>query len=116
MADRSLPVSGVESVPPAPADKPVVPRQPDESRYRLLAEHATDMISTHTPEGVYSYVSPACRRLLGYEPDELVGRSPYELFHPDDLAAVRQTHIAVTHRPDVYTIAYRIRRADGEFT
>ena len=31
-----------------------------EQRYRLLAEHATDMISRHSPDGTYLYVSPAC--------------------------------------------------------
>jgi len=32
-------------------------------RYRLLAENSTDMISRQTPEGIYRYVSPACRTL-----------------------------------------------------
>lgn len=32
--------------------------------YRAIAEHATDMISRHDPEGVFSSVSPSCRDLL----------------------------------------------------
>src|SRR3712207_6166105 len=84
--------------------------------YRLLAEHSTDMISKHTPEGVYTYASPACRTLLGYDPEELVGRDAYELFHPEDLEEVRKTHAAILKRPDTYTVAYRIRRKDGSYT
>ena len=42
--------------------------------FRLLAENATDMISRVTPDGIASYVSPACREILGFEPHELVGR------------------------------------------
>ena len=87
-----------------------------EELYRLLAENSTDMISKHSPEGVYTYASPACRSLLGYEPEELVGRSAYEFFHPDDLEAIRQTHSAILQRPDVYTVSYRIRRKDGSYT
>jgi PAS domain S-box-containing protein len=90
------------------------PRESEEL-YRLLAQHSTDMISKHSPEGVYTYVSPACRSLLGYEPEELVGRSAYEFFHPDDLEAIRQTHSTILQRPDVYTVSYRIRRKDGSY-
>jgi PAS domain S-box-containing protein len=83
--------------------------------YRLLAEHSTDMISKHTPEGVYTYASPACRTLLGYDPEELVGRDAYEFFHPEDFEEIRKTHTAILERPDTYTVAYRIRRRDGSY-
>ena len=56
-----------------------------EEQFRLLAENSTDMISRHTPDGVYRYVSPACRTLLGYEPEELLDHSRIEFLHPDDL-------------------------------
>ena len=84
--------------------------------YRLLAEHSTDMISKHTPSGVYTYASPACRSLLGYDPEELVGRDVYEFFHPDDFEEIQRTHSAILERPDTYTVAYRIRRKDGSYT
>jgi PAS domain S-box-containing protein len=84
--------------------------------YRLLAEHSTDMISKHTPEGVYTYASSACRSLLGYDPEDLVGCDAYELFHPDDVAEVSRTHSAILERPDTHTVGYRIRRKDGSYT
>ena len=87
-----------------------------EELYRLLAEHLTDMISKHTPDGVYTYASPACRILLGYDPEELIGRDAYELFHPEDFEEIRKTHTAILERPDTYTVAYRIRRKDGSYT
>lgn len=86
-----------------------------EELYRLLAENSTDMISKHTPDGVYLYASPACRALLGYEPEELVGHSAYEFFHPDDLEAIGQTHSTVLELPDTYTVSYGIRRKDGSY-
>lgn len=84
-----------------------------EAQYRLLADNAIDMISTHSLTGIYKYVSPACKRLLGYEPEELLGRDPYEFFHPDDQRAVEVVHINVLESSDVHTIAYRKRRKDG---
>ncbi len=44
-----------------------------EERYRMLAEHATDVITTHAPDASCRYVSPSCHTLLGYEPAEMVG-------------------------------------------
>jgi two-component system sensor kinase FixL len=87
-----------------------------EELYRLLAEHATDMISKHTLAGEYIYASPACRALLGYEPHELVGRNAYEFFHADDLAAIRKSHESILRLPDTQTVTYRIRRKDGAYT
>ena len=57
--------------PPRPLVTPVEGQAEIEERYRLLAENSTDMISRHDPAGVYLYVSPACQRLLGYQPHEL---------------------------------------------
>ena len=86
-----------------------------ERRYRLLAENATDMISRYDPEGIYLYASPVCTSMLGYEPEELVGHSAYEFFHPDDLDAIRESHSTIVEEPIIYRVSYRIRRRDGAY-
>jgi diguanylate cyclase (GGDEF)-like protein/PAS domain S-box-containing protein len=55
-----------------------------ERRFRLLAENAGDLISSIDPRGIRTYVSPSCRTLLGYEPEELIGRTAVDIVHPDD--------------------------------
>ncbi len=86
-----------------------------EARYRLLAEHATDMISRHSPTGIYLYVSPACRTLLGYEPEELLGRSPYDSFHPEDLPAIKELHNQLLNGLlNGYTGCYRVCHHNGQ--
>lgn len=86
-----------------------------EERFRLLAENSTDIISRHTPDGIYLYVSPICHKLLGYTPEELIGRSPYEFFHPDDLAAIKKSHATILDLPTTYTVEYRMRCQDGSY-
>lgn len=51
------------------------------ARYRLLSENAFDLITLCAPSGEHAcrYASPAAQSLLGYAPDELVGRSLMEL-------------------------------------
>ncbi|MHB2205087.1 diguanylate cyclase domain-containing protein [Methylobacterium sp. CM6257] len=61
-----------------------------EANYRLLADNSTDMIVRCAADGVRLYVSPAAKRLLGYEPDELVGTTSLDFVHPDDAADFAQ--------------------------
>ncbi len=92
-----------------------VERNESEDRYRLMADNSTDMISRHNPEGVFVYVSPACNALLGYEPEELVGRFPRDYFHPEDLEKLAKAHMKLMALPVTYTLSYRIRRKDGKY-
>jgi diguanylate cyclase (GGDEF)-like protein/PAS domain S-box-containing protein len=61
-----------------------------EARYRLLAEYGTDMVFQLGPDLARRYVSPACRELLGYEPEELIGARAGGMDHPDDRERVAQ--------------------------
>ena len=65
-----------------------------EARYRLMAENSTDMISRTSNKGIILYASDACRRLLGYEPSELVGRSFYDFIFEVDREEVRYLSVA----------------------
>lgn len=86
-----------------------------ELRFHLMAENATDVISTHTPDGRYLYVSPACKSSLGYAPEDLIDKYIYKLVHHDDQVKVKK---ALTRRRDNYSnkpIVYRMKRKEGEF-
>lgn len=85
-----------------------------EVRYRTLAEHATDMISCHDAEGRFTYLSPACRRLLGYEPEELLGQLPRVIAHIDDQDAVVQSLARLRQTTEVVNTTFRARRKDGQ--
>lgn len=56
-----------------------------EKRYQLLAENVTDAIFTSDMELNVTYVSPSIEFLLGYTPEELVGRSLIELMSPESV-------------------------------
>jgi PAS domain S-box-containing protein len=88
-----------------------------EARFRLLAEKMSDLVCLHEPDGRYLYISPSCRRLLGYEPEELLGNDPYDLFHPDDLERIRtEAHDKALEGQEAVSIIYRIRKKSGEYT
>jgi len=83
-----------------------------ELRFHLLAENARDIISRHTPSGHYLYVSPSCQTLLGFLPDELIGKNANKFVHYDDLGKFKR---AFNRRPNYQILTYRIRRKDGEY-
>lgn len=87
-----------------------------EAQFRLMAENSSDMISKHDTTGIFIYVSPACRTLLGYEPEELIGTPITQFIHPED--AIQFTDLLATPNWDgvtTATIDYRARRKNGEF-
>ncbi|MBI1798162.1 MAG: PAS domain S-box protein [Candidatus Eisenbacteria bacterium] len=57
-----------------------------EQRFRALVEHSWDGISLRTADGRILYVSPSIERILGYAPEDLIGRSFTDFIHPDDVA------------------------------
>lgn len=87
------------------------------SHWQLLVEHAADALSLHAMDGTYRYVSPAFEDLLGSEPRTLVGRDPYELFHPHDVDDVRSGHTDLIHRRTtrLAPLQYRMARADNTY-
>lgn len=57
-----------------------------EERYHLIAENTSDVITltTFNLHPVYTYISPSIKANTGYEPEELIGKSPFDFMHPDD--------------------------------
>ncbi|GGO08970.1 PAS domain S-box protein [Saccharibacillus kuerlensis] len=88
-----------------------------EKGFRLISEHSIDLISRHAAEAEapYLYASPACERILGYKPEELIGRSAYEFFHPDDVVLVTNYLQEILSTEGAYTVSYRIRAKDGHY-
>ncbi|MFN8487401.1 MAG: PAS domain S-box protein [Caldilineaceae bacterium] len=87
-----------------------------ERRYRLLAENVTDLIGCTDALGICTYISPSCRTLLDYEPEELIGQWTYHLIHPDDLPELQATHSLVLAKlaaPPLLT--YRMQHKAGHY-
>jgi hypothetical protein len=84
-----------------------------EERFRLLAEHAQDVIFRYRllPEPAVEYLSPAVTAILGYRPDELLAGPDllFSLVDPEDRAAFEASWRA----PEPGTLTIRWLRRDG---
>lgn len=85
-----------------------------EERYRLLAEHSTDILLQLEVDGRIRFVSPSIRHLGGYDPEALVGRNSRILIAPEHLERVREAHQAIVAAAgETQTYEYIALTADG---
>ena len=50
-------------------------------------QNTLDIVALCSPENTFRYVSPSVERVLGYQPEELIGTVISDLVHPEDLEA-----------------------------
>lgn len=85
-----------------------------ELHFHLLAKNATDVISRHFPDGTYLYTSPSCINLMGYLPEELIGKNFFKLIYHEDQLKIKK---AFKRHRDIHNqkpLIYRIKKKDEE--
>jgi diguanylate cyclase (GGDEF)-like protein/PAS domain S-box-containing protein len=87
-----------------------------QARFQNLVLHSSDLISIATADGVITYISPSVKRLLGYEPHEIVGVDGKALIDPEDIPRVAA---AIVDEKDAGAeptlVEYRGRHRDGSW-
>jgi diguanylate cyclase (GGDEF)-like protein/PAS domain S-box-containing protein len=86
-----------------------------EAQYRMLADHATDLIIRLDRDLMRRYVSPASRDMLGTDPNELVDRKASEIIHPDDWPRVQQIAGEARASRQPVEAVYRLRHKKGHY-
>lgn len=80
-------------------------------RYREMAENSADTFWEMAPDGTFTYVSPALRR-IGYEPEEWVGHTILEFLPPGDITAFGER--LAMHSADPQPALYEFRVLDKQ--
>ncbi len=57
-------------------------------RFRTLTENTSDWVWEIDENAVYTYTSPKIKELLGYEPEEIIGKTPFDMMSPDEAKRV----------------------------
>ncbi|OPY38208.1 MAG: Bacterioopsin transcriptional activator [Methanoregula sp. PtaU1.Bin051] len=85
-----------------------------EEKYRMLVETTSDFIWEVDAAAVYTYVSPKVREMLGYEPEEMVGKTPFDFMPPDEARRVAADfNRCVESRIPIITLENKNLRKDG---
>jgi PAS domain S-box-containing protein len=83
--------------------------------YRLLAENTVDLVCLHNLDGVFEYVSPSVKQLLGYKQEDLIGKSPLDFTHPDDLAHLKNGIYKFINEAEDIAAQWRFKTANGNY-
>ena len=87
-----------------------------ERRFRTLVQNGSDIVTVLDARGNIRYQSPSAARVLGHDPEGMVGKSAFEYVHPEDAKAVRETFARNLSVPGVHEpLGMRIRHADGSW-
>ncbi|RPJ11324.1 MAG: PAS domain S-box protein [Deltaproteobacteria bacterium] len=73
----------------------------EEQRYRTLMEVTSDWIWEVGPDGRYTFSNRAVADILGYPPEEVLGRTPFDFMPPAEAAKITRVFgaIAAARRP-----------------
>lgn len=87
-----------------------------ERYYRAIIENSLDVTAIFDRHGLATYYSPSVERVLGYTPDELLGRRGYDYVHPDDVDNARARLMETVREKNVtFELSFRFRHKDGSW-
>lgn len=81
----------------------------------LIADSLDGIIATN-PEGFIKFASPSIKYILGYEPEEVIGRLTFDFVHPDDKEyTITSFKKELAENPEIKFIVVRLRKKSGEW-
>ena len=86
----------------------------DETSFQFLAEHSVDIICRVGMDLVMRYASPSSFHVLGWKPEEMVGKVPEDFVVAEDMPVLTAAIVRIL-TPDVTndTATVRMRKKDG---
>lgn len=78
-----------------------------EEHFRIIAEHAGDLITLINNKGEIIYTSPSYENILGFDHKEYIGKLFLHNIHPDDRIQVNKRVVHAINNGECFTIAYR---------
>jgi PAS domain S-box-containing protein len=90
--------------------------QESEQQFRAMIENEVDVVTILDRNGYIKFESPALKRILGYSPEDLTGKSVFAFIHPADVAAVKRAfaNVLATNEPSP-PLEFRFRHASSGY-
>ncbi|MFA6293425.1 MAG: PAS domain S-box protein [Victivallales bacterium] len=106
----------IDTASPGLREEAVQTMQGGERRFSALVENLSEAIALLGPDGSFLYASPSVSRINGYPMQEFMGKSAFEIIHPDDRALVAQHFQQIQQSPGASTaLLIRLQHRDGSW-
>ncbi|MFN3926290.1 MAG: PAS domain S-box protein [Pseudanabaenaceae cyanobacterium] len=88
----------------------------NEAKLRALLQYSTDIVYILEVDTKINYVSPALLHILGYPPEEVIGKKFGQFIHPDDLSRLQELLSRLVTTPALsMPIVLRHRHTNGDW-
>ena len=84
-----------------------------EKRLHLITDNMLDLVAQTDLQGKFQYVSPSHKNVLGYAPEDMLGKSIYDWMHPEDISTTRAAILDALKTASPGRMELRYRHADG---
>ncbi len=84
-------------------------------RYERIVHNTKELISETDENNRFTYMNKRHEEVLGYRTEELLGTSPAELLHPDDLKRAVERHQEIREETGSSVDRWRFRCKDGSY-
>ena len=89
-------------------------RRQSERRFKAMIENSSDLLTLIGPGGDITFASPSARRVVGVDPDDLLGDIAWDAFHEDDRAEFERLLADAAAQPLQSTEPVEVRVRNGE--
>jgi PAS domain S-box-containing protein len=79
-----------------------------EEKFRNLVENTSDWVWEINAGGAYTYVSPRVRDILGYAPEELLGKTPFDIMPADEARRVAEIFAPISGRMEPFVLLHNV--------
>lgn len=86
-----------------------------EEQYKLIADLAHDMFARHKPDGTLTFISPAIKKVLGHNPEDVLGEKMIDWTHWDDRDNVQAGMDELVNGAESVRMTFRLFNAAGNF-
>ena len=86
-----------------------------EGKFKVLCDNMIDLISEVDMNGIFSFVSPSYELVVGYSPDDLLGRSLFDFLHPVDTDRMNAIVMGSVGKPGFGKLEIRFKHAQGYY-
>lgn len=82
---------------------------------KMLLENTDDVVHVLSLKGLFLYLSPSCKKILEYDPTDLVGNPISSICHPSDIVPITR-ELKDTAVEKYVNIVFRVRRKQSGYT
>ncbi len=87
----------------------------NEKRYRNLLSNIGILVCEVDEKGKYTYVNERFKPVLGYTPEELIGKPAADIIHPDDLQQAAKKHDDLLQKQTTSKDVWRFKSKNGQY-